>query len=137
MSRDDKNKSPRAKRREELKRRRRVALPFFTLLFALAIVAFIIPLRPMESASEKRKLTEFPEFSVDTLLSGEYFDGIGLWFSDTFPFRDYWLAASARLGELHGLNDVVIYGEIGEADELPPADETPAASAEPTPTPEP
>ena len=137
MSRDDKNKSPRAKRREDLKRRRRLAMPFFTLLFALAIVAFIIPLRPMESASEKRKLTEFPEFSVDTLLSGEYFDGIGLWFSDTFPFRDYWLAASARLGELHGLNDVVIYGEIGEADELPPADETPAASAAPTPEPTP
>ena len=137
MSRDDKNKSPRAKRREDLKRRRRLAMPFFTLLFALAIVAFIIPLRPTESASEKRKLTEFPEFSVDTLLSGEYFDGIGLWFSDTFPFRDHWLAASARLGELHGLNDVVIYGEICEADELPPADETPAASAEPPPTPEP
>ena len=35
MSRDDKNKSPRAKRREDLKRRRRLALPFFTLLFAV------------------------------------------------------------------------------------------------------
>ena len=126
---EQKHRSPRAKRREEAKRRTRIAVPFFAVLFALTIVAFILPLRPTESASEKRKLTEFPAFSVDTLLSGEYFDGIGLWFSDTFPFRDYWLSVSARLGELHGINDVVIYGDIGEADELPPADETP----EPTP----
>ena len=138
MSHERKHKTHRAKRREEYKRRTRIAVPFFAVLFALTIVAFIIPLRPTESASEKRKLTEFPEFSVDTLLSGEYFDGIGLWFSDTFPFRDYWLNVSTRLGELHGINDVVIYGDIGGADELPSADETPEATPtpEPTPTPE-
>ena len=96
---EQKHRSPRAKRREEAKRRTRIAVPFFAVLFALTIVAFILPLRPTESASEKRKLTEFPAFSVDTLLSGEYFDGIGLWFSDTFPFRDYWLSVSARLGD--------------------------------------
>ena len=105
---EQKHRSPRARRREEAKRRTRIAVPFFAVLFALTIVAFILPLRPTESASEKRKLTEFPAFSVDTLLSGEYFDGIGLWFSDTFPFRDYWLSVSSRLGELHGINDVVI-----------------------------
>ena len=106
---EQKHRSPRAKRREEAKRRTRIAVPFFAVLFALTIAAFILPLRPTESASEKRKLTEFPAFSVDTLLSGEYFDGIGLWFSDTFPFRDYWLSVSARLGELHGINDCLLY----------------------------
>ena len=74
---EHKHISPRARRREEAKRRTRIAVPFFAVLFALTIVAFILPLRPTESASEKRKLTEFPAFSVDTLLSGEYFDGIG------------------------------------------------------------
>ena len=141
MNDRNKNRSERARRRAEAKRRVRVAAPFFIVLFALTIVAFIIPLRPTESASEKRKLTEFPEFSVDALLSGKYFDDIGLWFSDTFPGRDYWLAASSRLGELHGLNDVVIYGDLGEADELPPIDSTsepaPEQSAAPTPTPVP
>jgi hypothetical protein len=28
---------------------------------------------------------------VQTLLSGEYFDGISAWFSDTFPGRETWL----------------------------------------------
>ena len=94
---EQKHISPRARRREEAKRRTRIAVPFFAVLFALTIVAFILPLRPTESASEKRKLTEFPAFSVDTLLSGEYFDGIGLWFSDTFPLD----RKSTRLNSSH------------------------------------
>ena len=142
MNDSGKYKSEKARRREQNRRRARVAAPFFTALFVLTIVAFIIPLRPTESESEKRRLTEFPDFTVDTLLSGEYFDQIGLWFSDTFPFRDYWLAVSTRLGELHGINDVVIYGDLGEADELPPVesdapDAAPTETPEPTPTPEP
>ena len=141
MKDSGKYKSEKARRRAENRSRLRTAAPFFVVLFVLTAVAFVIPLRPTESVSEKRRLTEFPKFSVETLFSGEYFDQIGLWFSDTFPFRDYWMSVSTRLGELHGINDVVIYGDLGEADELPPADATPEPtpeqSAEPTPTPEP
>lgn len=114
-----------------------LAVPFFAVLFALSVIAFIIPLRPTESIGEKRSLAEFPEFSVGTLLSGEYFDGISLWFSDTFPGRETWIAASTRLDTLHGLNDVVIYGEIGSADEIPVVTDTPDETAEPTETPTP
>ena len=96
MNDSGKYRSEKARRREQNRRRARVAAPFCTVLFVLAVVAFIIPLRPTESESEKRKLTEFPDFSVETLLSGEYFDQIGLWFSDTFPFRGYWLAGRCR-----------------------------------------
>ena len=44
------------------KRRRAMAAPFFTALFVLCVIAFIIPLRPKESAREKRRLAEFPAF---------------------------------------------------------------------------
>lgn len=62
MNDSGKYKSEKARRREQNRRRARVAAPFFTALFVLTIVAFIIPLRPTESESEKRRLTEFPRF---------------------------------------------------------------------------
>ena len=98
MKDSGKYKSEKARRRAENRSRLRTAAPFFVVLFVLTAVAFVIPLRPTESVSEKRRLTEFPKFSVETLFSGEYFDQIGLWFSDTFPFRDYWMSVSTRLG---------------------------------------
>lgn len=135
MKDSGKYKSEKARRRAENRSRLRTAAPFFVVLFVLTAVAFVIPLRPTESVSEKRRLTEFPKFSVETLFSGRYFDQIGLWFSDTFPFRDYWMSVSTRLGELHGINDVVIYGDLGEADELPPRTRrrSPRRSSPPSP----
>ena len=60
-------------------RRRKYATPFFSVLFTLAIIALIIPLRPTESMREKRRLAEFPAFSVRTLLNGDFFDGVSTW----------------------------------------------------------
>ncbi|MBQ7100549.1 MAG: hypothetical protein IJN81_02870, partial [Clostridia bacterium] len=65
---------------------RAVIAAFAVLLFVGATVALYLPLRPTYSEAEKRELTEFPEFSVTALLDGSYFDGIGTWYSDTFPF---------------------------------------------------
>ena len=84
------------------------AIPFLLALAILTIVAFIIPLRPTISESEKRELTKFPAFSVETLLSGEYFDEITLWFSDTFPGRENWIAVAKYTEELHGYSEVSI-----------------------------
>ena len=69
---------------------------FFAVLALLTAAAFIIPLRPTRSYSEKRNLTPFPVFSMSALLSGDYFDGISAWFSDTFPGRETWLRARPR-----------------------------------------
>lgn len=123
----------RREKREESARRARLAAPFFAVLFALAVISFIIPLRPTESESEKRALAVFPEFSADALMSGRWFDGISSWFSDTFPGRESWLSVSARVNELHGISDVTIYGELGEADAIPTV--TPKPSSTPTPAP--
>ena len=67
------------------------AAVFFCVLLCGMVFSLILPLRPAESIQEKRKLTEFPDFSVESLLNGTYFRGIDDWFSDTFPLRDSFL----------------------------------------------
>ena len=42
-------------------------------------------LRPAESETEKRELTKFPAFTVESFLSGEFTDQVSLWYADTFP----------------------------------------------------
>ena len=138
------SRSTRALRRRAEQRRLRLAAPFFTALFALCLLAFIIPLRPTQSLHEKRSLTAFPDFSVETLLSGEYFDGISLWFSDTFPGREGWLSVASGINSLHGLNNNVVSTARVTAEEIPAAPvatagaETapPTVTAEAQPTPE-
>ena len=95
------------------------ALPFFAAMAVLTVVAFIIPLRPTQSLSEKRNLAQFPEFTPQALISGSYFDDINTWFSDTFPGRESWLEVSAAVSELHGWSDVVIHGDIQAGDPVP------------------
>ena len=118
-----------SKRREEKrkKRRRALAAPFFTVLFALGIIALIIPLRPAESMREKRRLAQFPDFSVKTLLSGDFFDGVSTWYSDTFPGRETWLDVATALNDLHGITtNVVSYSQLNQ----PAPAETTAAQTE-------
>ena len=128
------------------KRRGRPAAVFFVLLAVLTVVAFLIPLRPTRSYSEKRSLTPFPAFSFVALASGDYFDGIGAWFSDTFPGREAWLRAAAVEEQLHGISDVTFHGElpaetvrvtVPPVPTPPPATATPAPTATPTATPAP
>ena len=81
-----------------------LAGPFIAVLTVLTIISLVLPLRPETSVREKRRLREFPDFTVQSLLSGNYFDDIGLWFSDTFPGREVMLEISDRMDALHGLN---------------------------------
>ena len=80
-----------------------LAAPFLTVLAVMTVIAFILPLRPTTSVREKRVLREFPAFSFGTLLSGDYFDDITAWFSDTFPGRETMLEISEWVDSLHGM----------------------------------
>ncbi len=111
-------------------------IPFFVILAVLTVVAFIIPLRPTRSYTEKRDLAAFPEFSAEALADGSYFDDISTWFSDTFPGRENWMEVSGAISQLHGWSDVLIQGDIQlGGDEVPqvprPEDRTEPAT-EPT-----
>lgn len=149
---EKKTLSSRKKNERIRARRRRLAAPFFTVLFALGVIALILPLRPTESMREKRRLAQFPEFTVKTLVSGDFFDGVSTWYSDTFPGREGWLDVATTLNGMHGITkNVISYSQINQPaveETLPPiAVETPAPpaesaepggiDAEPTPTPEP
>lgn len=111
-----------------------LVLPFFLTLAVLTVVSFWIPLRPDFSDSEKRELTPFPEFSVENLLSGDYFDDITLWFSDTFPGRERWIGISQRLSNFHGHSAIAIEGPLTVSDAIPIQEETQPEQAVPVET---
>lgn len=115
----------------------RRALPFLLVLAVLTVVAFILPLRPDRSYAEKRELAKFPAFSLEALLSGDYFDGISAWFSDTFPGREGWITANARLEQAHGISDVTVYGDLPVGEPVPEVPAVPSASPSPSATPMP
>ena len=97
------------------------------LAVATTVIIFLIGLaffaRPTRSENEKRELTPFPVFTLESFLSGEYTAHISLWFSDTFPLREPMIAANAGIQSLYGIRDEQVVGG-GNADDIPtgPAD---------------
>ncbi len=47
----------------------------------------------VKSESENRNLATFPEFSVEALLSGKFTSELEEYYSDQFPFRDFFISA--------------------------------------------
>ncbi len=92
---------------------------FFAALGLLTILAWMIPLRPVVSESERRKLEVFPQYETKALFSGEYFRSIENWFSDTFTFREDWIRFSDGFKRLFGIQTVALYGEMPVVDEIP------------------
>lgn len=93
----------------------------------VTIVIFIIGLaffaRPTRSENEKRELTPFPSFTLESFLNGEYTAQISLWFSDTYPLREQMISANAGIQSLYGIRGEQVIGG-GDADDIPtgPAD---------------
>lgn len=98
-----------------------------TLSVSVTALIFIIGLaffaRPTISENEKRELTKFPKFTLESFLSGEYTSQISLWYSDTFPLREAMIESNGALQSLYGVRDEQVIGG-GEADDIPsgPAD---------------
>jgi len=113
--------------KQRLRRRSfRRAVPFFTTMALVTVIAWLLPLRPRVSDAEKRELTAFPAFSVRTLFDGSYFKDIDAWFSDTFTFRDQWIGAAQDFKGLYGMKTVAIYGDAAVSDAVPATVPTPA-----------
>lgn len=92
---------------------------FWVVWLAASVMAAIPFLRPEYSNAEKRELKKFPEFSFKSLISGDYFDDIGLWFSDTFPFRDTLVSINTTVTDAFGINKVQVHGTVEQGDEIP------------------
>ena len=110
-------------------------IPFFAVLAVLTVVSFIIPLRPTVSYIEKRSLAEFPQFSMESLASGDYFDDISTWFSDTFPGRETWLEIASYTKSFHGNSEIMIGEEADKFEEPVEEIETEAPTEEETEAP--
>lgn len=131
-----KNKKTSKRGRRDIRLERAKIFIFSAVMLAGAVVAFIIPLRPQYSETEKRKLAEFPAFSTHALLEGTYFDDISTWFSDTFPFREELMQINGKLEKLWGIRQVAIHGEVDEGDEIPdvPMTDEPTSEQQPSQT---
>ena len=106
---------PQKKRQTISRRTVMMALPFFLCLAVISAVSWCIPLRPTVSYTENRNLTALPEFSFGKLLSGELFGGVDDWFSDTFPFRDSWIALGNNIESLYGRAGIAIVGDLPQS----------------------
>lgn len=111
---------------------------FFLMLYAGTVLAFIIPLRPTYSETEKRKLAEFPEFTAEAFVSGDFFSDISTWFSDTFPFREVLTKANTEIKNLYGFDTIAIHGDVEQGDEIPdaPLEQPPVEETKPQPKPQ-
>ena len=123
--------APKRISRKKKRRIRNSVLPFFLSMGILTALAWCIPLRPAYSELEKRELEDFPAFSLTSLLSGDWFDGISVWFSDTFPGREGLVKTQKGFEELYGSRKLLYDGPIVPREAPEPVAETPA----PTPPP--
>ena len=97
-----------------------IGINVFSIFFILtAIISWVPAFHPKESAAEKRELTKFPEFTVETFFSGEYFSGINDWFADTFPLRDMYLAMNTGIKAVLKPAKTQIHGDVVQGDEIP------------------
>lgn len=76
--------------------------------------------RPSTSLLEKRKLTQFPQFSVSAFLDGQFFSDISTWYSDTFPMRDTLIGVSQKMKNHYGIRQkTMVVGNKKKADKIP------------------
>ena len=93
-------------RRRKMKERRRIdviCIIIAAIVFAVVVTMNLFQLnRPTVSEVEHRELARFPKFSMKSLMSGEFTEGINAYFADTFVFRDRLVSASKKLDSLRG-----------------------------------
>lgn len=96
-------------------------LLFGIVLIAGSVTGLLLPLRPQVSQTEKRELARFPEFSVSGLMDGSYFSAISMWYSDSYPGRDFWIRGNDWLHRMDGIQTVQVIGAGKKGDEIPDA----------------
>lgn len=95
----------------------------FGMITALFLGALFLP-KPTKSEIEKRDLAKRPSFSLQSLLSGNLSHEIELYFSDTFPFREWFVSLSAVINESKGIR-------VDDVRVVAPSNDTEMIAAEP------
>ena len=113
MNHQDNNNTPRAPISDKAKT---LGLILPVLLLCVGFLAGLCWfMRPAASETEKRELTEFPAFTVESFLSGEFTDQVSLWYADTFPGREGFIKAYHGIQSLFGLRgEQFQQGDMGD-----------------------
>ncbi len=113
MNHQENNNQPRAPISDQAKT---VGLLLPALLLCVGFLAGLCWfLRPSESETEKRELTKFPTFTVESFLSGEFTDQVSLWYADTFPGREGLIKAYHGISSLYGIRgEQFQQGDVGD-----------------------
>ena len=87
---------------------------FFVILALFAGLTFGLPAKEF-SANENRYLTQMPELTVDTLLSGEFQSQLDAFLSDQIPFREFWIETNTNFKKWLGKTEIndVYFGADG------------------------
>ncbi len=83
---------------------------FIAVVVVMGLAAIFLP-KPTVSEYEKRELEKLPEFSLESLFSGEYTEKLDLFFADTFPAREKFVELASKTEDVRGLriDDVKIH----------------------------
>ena len=76
---------------------------FMGAVTVMGLLTFFGPYKPY-SENEKRILSEFPEFSWDSVVSGEFQDGLETYICDHLPGRDFFVGVNAYSDKAMGKN---------------------------------
>lgn len=71
------------------------AITFVLTLCVLGITTLVLPGKN-QLAEEGRSASKFPQWSISSLKSGKYTQGIDEYYADHFAFRDFWMKISFR-----------------------------------------
>ena len=119
------------KQKKQLKQLRSLGILLFIFAMLLGfVVGLMFFIRPDKSVSEKRLLTEFPEFTISSFLDGSFFSQVSLWFSDTYPGRDTLIAADQSLKSVYGIKTSTMMVGGGTGDDIPIVEEDEDESTE-------
>lgn len=97
-------------RREKNNNKQRIFPLILTLFFMFAVseLAIVLTIHKTKDISEleNRKLATMPQFTVSSLLSGDFTSQFETFIQDQFPARDLWIKSKAKIDILLGKNKI-------------------------------
>lgn len=89
-----------------------ISIGFIAVIFSTAILNVITPSKEF-SERENRYLSQFPKFSLETLVNGKFIEDVDEYIADQFVAKDFWVylkgATEKSIGKKE--NNNVYFGE--------------------------